>query len=96
MSGFFAFFVQEKAERVTWYNETKSVTHTHLNYRGDNKRAPPSRNSILIWVQNFEERGIIKIQSQSGRFSMISEVNKGYLTISTDTLAHQYGQWNVT
>ena len=73
MSGFLAFSVQEKVECVTWYNETKSITQTQRNYRGKHQRAPPSRNSILRWVQNFQDRGTVEIQSRSGRPSMTSE-----------------------
>lgn len=53
--------------------ETKSVTLTQRSYRRKHHKATPSRNSILWWVQNFQYRGTVGIQSRSGRFSMTSE-----------------------
>lgn len=66
-------FQKKKEECVTWYNETKFFTQTQQNYHEKHQRVPPTRNAILRWVQNFQDRGTVKFQSRSVRPSMKSE-----------------------
>lgn len=67
MSGFLAFSVLQKAQCVSWYHETGSITQTQRNYRSKYSGSPPVRNTILQWVQNFRDQGSVENQARSGR-----------------------------
>lgn len=72
MSETLAVSVQKRAECVTWNNETKPVTQAQRNYCGKNRRAPPSRNLILRWVQNSQNSRTVETQGRPGRPLMTS------------------------
>lgn len=61
ISGLLAFSVQKKTKFVPRYNKIKSVTHLQRNYGGKHQRPPPSSISILLWIQNFPDRGTVEI-----------------------------------
>lgn len=67
MEGFLAFSAQQKAKCITWYHQTGSITQTQRNYRTTYAESPPARNSILRWVQNFDEHGRVGNAEASGR-----------------------------
>ena len=53
---------QEKAQRVSWFIETKSDVQTQRNYRSKYGRDPPSRLSIRLWHKKFMETQQCSIQ----------------------------------
>ena len=59
--------LQEKAECVTWFIETKSVTKTRRNYQRKYGKVPPSRPSIYRWHKRFVENGTVADGNRSGR-----------------------------
>ena len=59
--------LQEKAECVTWFIETKSVTTTRRNYQRKYGKVPPSRPSIYRWHKRFVENGTVADGNRSGR-----------------------------
>ena len=67
MKGFLAFSAQQKAKCVTWCHQTGSITQTQRNYRATYAESPTARNSILRWVQNFDEHGMVRNAESSGR-----------------------------
>lgn len=67
MEGLLAFSALQKAKCVTWYHQTGSITQTQRNYRTTYAESPPARNSILRWVQNFDEHGRVGNAEASGR-----------------------------
>lgn len=73
MYGFAAFSIRKKVNCVTWYSANKSITQTRRIYRQTDQKIPPSRNSILRWIQKFQDHGSVEIQHQSGRPSMSFE-----------------------
>ena len=58
---------QEKAQCVSWFNETKSDVQTQRNYRSKYGRNPPSRASIRLWHKKFMETGTVFDTRRSGR-----------------------------
>ena len=59
--------LQEKAQCVSWFIETKSDVHTQRNYRSKYGRDPPSRPSIRLWHKKFMETGTVFDTRRSGR-----------------------------
>ena len=57
---------QEKAQRVSWFIETKSDVQTQRNYRSKYGRDPPSL-SIRLWHKKFMETGTVFDTRRSGR-----------------------------
>ena len=64
---FLTFTLQQKAQCVTWYNQTQSVTSVRRRFQTQYRRNPPARNSILRWVENFNSIGNVENRSGSGR-----------------------------
>ena len=58
---------QEKAQCVSWFNETKSDVQTQQRYRTKNGKDPPSRSSIHRWYKKFMETGLMLDAVRSGR-----------------------------
>ena len=63
-----------------WYNETGSITTVRWNFRTRYQRTPPSRNTILNRVRNFELRGSVENRNASGRPSITPQT---ILTVSS-------------
>ena len=58
---------QEKAQRVSWFIETKSDVQTQRKYRTKYGRDPPSGTSIHRWHKKFVETGSVLDTVRSGR-----------------------------
>ena len=59
--------LQEKAQCISWFIETKSDVQTQRNYRSKYGRDPPSRPSIRLWHKKFMEAGTVFDTRRSGR-----------------------------
>jgi transposase len=59
--------VQEKAQVVLWFAETKSVTKAQRMFRLQYKKAAPHRNTILQWMNAFRETGSVQKLHGGGR-----------------------------
>jgi hypothetical protein len=55
---------QEKAQRVLWFAESKSVVTVQRNFRRVYRKDAPTDKSIREWYQQFQETGsVVKGQS---------------------------------
>ena len=59
--------LQEKAQCVSWFIETKSDVQTQQNYRSEYGRNPPSRPSIRLCHKKFMETGTVFDTRRSGQ-----------------------------
>ena len=59
--------LQEKAQCVSWFIETKSDVQTQQNYRSKYGRDQPSRPSICLWHKKFMETGTVFDTRRSGQ-----------------------------
>ena len=59
--------LQDKAQILWWFLETKSIVHVQRNCRRIYQKDPPSKSSILWWKKNFLETGSIADKKRSGR-----------------------------
>ena len=59
--------LQEKAQCVSWFIETKLDVQTQRNYRSKYGRDPPSHTSIRLWHKKFMETGTVFDTRRSGR-----------------------------
>ena len=62
---FLAFTRQQKAHCVTWYIETHSTTSVRRQFQTRYRETPPSRNTIIRWVDNFNSEG--NVENRIGR-----------------------------
>lgn len=69
MYRFLAFISQQKSHCVTWYYETNVITQRQWNYTTRTFERPHARNSILLWVKNFNGHGKGEVMWSSGRSS---------------------------
>ena len=58
---------REKAQRVSWFTETKSDLQTRRNLRTKYERDPPSCPSIRAWHKRLIETGTVFDKGRSGR-----------------------------
>ena len=58
---------QEKAQRVSWFIETKSDVQTHIRYKTKYGKNPPSRSSIHRWHKKFMETGSVLDAVRTGQ-----------------------------
>ena len=58
---------REKAQRVSWFIETKSDLQTRRNFRTKYGRDPPSRPSIRAWHKKLMETGTVFDKGMGGR-----------------------------
>ena len=58
--------LQEKAQCVSWFIETKSDVQIQRNYRSKYGRDPPSLPSIRLWHKKFRETGTVFDTRRSG------------------------------
>ncbi|GBM95683.1 hypothetical protein AVEN_104970-1 [Araneus ventricosus] len=65
--------VQEKAMRVLWFFETKSVITTQRRFKTTYKKDPPSDNAIRRWLTQFQETGSVLHRKGAGRPSTSQE-----------------------
>ena len=61
---------QDKAECVTWYNETGSVTTVRRKFSTRHQRTASCRNTIFNWVRNFDLRANVEDRNTCGRLSI--------------------------
>lgn len=77
VSGLLAFSVQLKAQYVSWYQETGSISQTQRKYRSKYCGSCPAGNKITQWVQILQDHGSEEIEIRLGdlrhRFSKNKE-----------------------
>lgn len=62
----------EKAFLVLTYAETKSITISRRRFRTVHQKNPPSRKSILLWVQRFRDAGSLdRIKRRDNRADVL-------------------------
>ena len=62
--------LQEKAQCVLWYHETKSPVAVQRKFRNEYRRDPPDVKSIKDWYKKFTETGSVQDRKRSGRPSV--------------------------
>ena len=58
---------QEKAQCVTWYKQTGSITTVIKKFPTRSQTTASSRKTVLSWVRNFELRGSEENRNASGK-----------------------------
>lgn len=51
---------RERAQVVSWYAQLGSVTVVRRKFRASYNRTPPSRKTVLKWVNRFSEEGSVE------------------------------------
>ena len=59
--------VQEKAQCVEWFIQTRSDIQVRRNFRTRYGRPPPSSPSIRKWYDNFMQTGGVDVKHHTGR-----------------------------
>ena len=62
--------LQEKAQCVLWYHETKSPVSVQRKFRNEYRRDPPNVKTIKDWYKKFIETGSVADRTRSGRPSV--------------------------
>ena len=62
--------LQEKAQCVLWYHETKSPVAVQRKFRNEYRRDPPDVKRIKDWYKKFTETGSVEDRKRSGRPSV--------------------------
>ena len=70
------FSIAQKTNCVVWFIQTESITQTKRNFRRTCGTRPPTRNSILRWVNNFQSTGGVERRQGHGRPATSSEVQQ--------------------
>jgi hypothetical protein len=72
---------QQRAQRVVWYAETKSIISVK-NYRREYGGDSPDRKTIKVWLEKFLATGNVLKQSGGARRSVseekVEEIRAGF------------------